>query len=110
MKVDVKKVVNYSFLPTTLLIIIALGLYSLIQRYRYFHVATTLTKFDAMQNLKDKITLMEKKYKLALKKPGLYQQLYMINIIVLLLVVGIAVYYFLDWDLLIYALFDIFTI
>lgn len=82
----------------------------LIQKYRHFYVATKFTNFDAILNLKMKIELMQKKYKLALKNPKLYQQLYIINIVVLLLVVGIAVYYFLDWDLLIYALLDTLTV
>ena len=110
MKVNIKKIANYSLLPTAILVTIALGLYSIIQRFRFFYVQPNSTTFNAVKDLGIHIDRLKDKYKLAEKRPELYQELYIINIVVLLLIVTIISYYFMDWELLVYALIDIFTV
>ena len=106
---NVKTIANYSFLPISIIVTIVLGLYSIIQRFRFFNVKPKLTTLNAVKDLEEEIDTLKDKYKLAQKRPDLYQQLYIINIVVLLLLVTLALYYFMNWDLLIYVLIDIFT-
>ena len=105
-----KNIANYSILPTLLIVIVSLFLYTTIQNVRFFNPGSKLSTFNAIKNLKQSIKLKQKELVLAQKKPKLYQELFIINIVLLLLIVCVCVYYFMDWDLLIFALLDILTV
>ena len=100
-------VANYGLLPTSILIIIALGLYSIIQHSRFFYVPPETSTFNAVKNLKLKIKSQKSLLSKAEKKPKLYQDLYIINIVIVLLLGFILAYYLMDWELLIHAIIDI---
>ena len=102
-----KNVANYGLLPTSIIITIALGLYSIIQHSRFFYVPPETNTFNAVNNLRLKIKRQSSLLIKAQKKPNLYQELYIINIVIFLLLGFILAYYLMDWELLIHAIIDI---
>ena len=106
-----KKLAKHSVLPTLFLITAALSLYSIIQHFRFFNVTHyNKTPFDAIKKLESQLLKKQKQLIKARKNSKLYQELFIINLCIFLLIAFMMIYYFFDWELLITIVLDTFIV
>ena len=102
---NIQKLLKNKEFVALALVCCALGLYQLVQYFRYFYPGASQTTFNAMKDAENKLKLQQKKFANIKKHADVYQTMYILNFVLPLICIYLGVKHIKDMKLVLYIPF-----